>query len=82
MSSSLFVVYAAGIFFPDFCCLLSLLNAKRGQLNSYFWWSGRKFSKENKDLFFFFVELKVNNICIDLCLFKNLFAGRFAFFID
>lgn len=39
------------------------------------------FQKKIK-IFFFFVELKVNNICIDLCLFKNLFAGRFAFFID
>lgn len=40
------------------------------------------FQKKIKICFFFFVELKVNNICIDLCLFKNLFAGRFAFFID
>lgn len=37
MSTLLFVVYAAGIPFQDFCCLLSLLSAKRGQLNPYFW---------------------------------------------
>lgn len=32
----LYVFYASGVPFLNFCCLLSLLNAKWGQLNSYF----------------------------------------------
>lgn len=64
MSTLLFVVYAAGIPIPDFCGLLSLLNAKRGQLNSCFWSAllygvvEGSFRKNPK--IFFFTELKIN----------------------
>lgn len=73
MSILLYVVCASGVPFPDFCCLLSLLNAKRGQLNSYFWsaviYDLMKGSFESKQGFGFFVERKIKHISVDVWIF-------------
>lgn len=62
MSILLHVVYASGVPFPNFCSLLSLLNIKWGQFNSYFWSAliydlmKGSFQTQNKNLGFFFLH--------------------------
>lgn len=75
MSIFLYVVYASGVPFPDFCCLLSLLNAKRGQLNSYFLsaliYDLMKGSFQRKQGFWFFAKRKIKHISVDVWIFFN-----------